>query len=166
MPSLFDRQTQHHTYTAWLLSQCTARQSTVDIFCLVTFSKSCFKFILGICHGSPDSLVIVFFRLLADTVIEKQQTDDFHFHHYLFRPFRAGGVFGNEFLTRIYWCQLEPVFHFLLDSSRNMSCLMRDVRVFVLPNLKHKTKGNIKELLSRFVTLFIILHFREDKNAM
>lgn len=46
-------------------------------------------------------------------------------------PIWTRGVFGNEFLARVDWCQLEPAFHFPLDSKRNLSRLMGDVEVFV-----------------------------------
>lgn len=77
---------------------------------------------------------MVFSDIVADSMIEKWKTDLFHSHHCLFHPFGLGFGFKNEFLTRVYQCQLEAVFHFLLDSKRNLSSLVRDVGIFVQLN--------------------------------
>lgn len=64
---------------------------------------------------------------------------------------------GNYFLARVDWCPLEPVFHFLLDSKQNLSCLTREVGVYVWLNLKQKSKEDKKRAYeyayARYLTL-------------
>lgn len=55
-------------------------------------------------------------------------------------PIQTRGVFGNDFLTRVDWCRLEPVFHFLLHSKKEFVNVLRGMWEFGVPEIKAEEK--------------------------
>lgn len=83
------------------------------IFSPAKSSQLLYSFNFGIHPWSLDSLRT---DLVADSKTEKWETTHFHFLAPS-PPIWTREVFGNVLLTRVDWCQLEPVSHFLLCSK-------------------------------------------------
>lgn len=104
----------------------------ITVFCSVlTHSLSCYKFILRV-------LGLWLFTQCGSSLLDYLKKD-FHFHSVFTVLFI---LLGHELLSSVYWCQLEPVSHFHLDSKRNLSNLIRNVGVF----LKLSYRGRQREI--------------------